>query len=423
MISVKKDDIVYCTLTLILVLIASFSIIATRTLVLWIVIFLIIKLLQTKNNIFVIIQLFMLWFFLSSVFYFVFNDMISTYQPIDDDNYNNMLAVLKIQSVFIVSFLTFAPIKKEFVFSKEKIIYKNNVAWFVSFLMMICGLLLVDWNGIVEYFGAIYSVETESSIMFDYFMVFVVINSFFCDKKWKKIFDITMSIFISVLCILLGKRLTAITNILLIYILFFDGKLKKRTIIIGFMIGTIFFNAIQFIRVGNVPSVFNCLTGINIVDGIYRSNPGDVWYASEVIYKLIDNGVFDWTFRIKSFFGTFMNSFLPTSLTPKEALVNIYITENELFPYTANGGFIGVSTYLWLGYPGVVLFSYIIGKIIKRGFINTRIFTTAYAILVLATFPRWYTYNPRILFKFLFVLFVVYLFVVLISNTLNKRVR
>lgn len=413
--SIKSYDLFYLFFTLLLVLLSNIGGMFLSLLAIWFIVYNFLKIFKTKNGVFLVIQLFMLMYSIVPLFFFLMGIYISSYQTIDADNYSNMLAVLQIQSIFNVVFFSFAPLEIDFSFSNIIKPRKNSLAWFASIFLMIISLATVDWRSLSSYFNGVYSIETESSIIFDYFMIFVVANQFFCDKKWKRIINIILTIVVSVVCLMLGKRLTAITNILLIYILNFDGKIKKKVILTCFFIGTCLMNAIQFIRVGQIPSLLNVLTGVNVTNGVFRSNPGDIWYASEVIYKLIDTNVFDWSFRIKSFLGTFLNSFLTTGLTPKEALVNIYITENNLFPYPANGGLIGVSTYLWLGYFGVIGFALIICRIIKVGFNNKNMFSTLYAMLVLATFPRWYTYNPRILFKFAFVAIVVYLFVKIVA--------
>ena len=415
--SVKRNDLLCVGITILMGILSNFGETFVNTLAIWIFVYSLLKLFTTKNNIFIILELFMLIYAIVPIIYFIVGASISPYQHLDYDNYKNMVSVLQIQSVFVVVFLSFAPIDTEFSFSNIIVPRRQLFSWAITAFLMVISLLFVNWRSVSVYFRGSYSIETESSIIFDYFMIFVVVNRFFCDAKWQKRLNMILTIIVSFVCVMIGKRLTAITNLLLIYILDFNGKIKKRTLIWIAAIGILVFNSIQFTRVGQIPTILNVLTGITIEHGVYRGNSCDVWYASEVIYKLIDTGVFDWTFRIKSFLGTFLNSFLTTSLTPKEALVNVYITENALFPYTANGGLIGVSTYLWLGYAGVVLFAIIICRIIKEGFKSYNMFKTLYAMLVLATFPRWYTYNPRILFKFAFVAVMIFAFVKLFSRT------
>ena len=419
--SIRSLDVICVIFTVLMVLLTKVYSFLSVVLAVWFLIYIVIKMLKTKNSIFLIIELFILMYSFVPIFYFFSGIYIAAYQPIDTDHYQNMLAVLQIQSVFNVVFFSFSPLDSEFVFSKKIKSFNNNIAWIATFFLMIVSLAFVNWQRIRLFFRGTYSIETESSIIFDYFMIFAISNCLFCDKKWKRILNVSLSIIVAAVCLLLGKRLTAITNLLLVYILYFDGKFKKKTLLGCFVGGTILMNSIQFIRIGKMPSLLNALTGLNIENGIFRSNPGDVWYASEVIYKLIDNNTFDWTFRMKSFIGTLLNSFLTTSLTPKEALVNIYITDNNLFPYTANGGFIGVSTYLWFGYFSVIIFAALLSIILKKGFECKSLFISLFSVLVLATFPRWYTYNPRILFKFAFVAIVVYLFTLVVSSFGNRK--
>ncbi len=423
--SVKAKNIIYAVITVLLVAFSYVHVIFTDLLAVWLLVFSIIKIAKTKNNMLLLLQLFMLIYSVVPILYFILNIPISPHQYLDLNQKANMRLALQTQTVFVVAFLSWAPIESRYTFAGVFRPQKRHMAWLVSVLIMIGSLFFVNWRGVLTSMLKTYSIETESSIIFDYFMVFTAANYFFCDAKVKRAVNIFLAVMVSLICVLIGKRLTAVSLLLLVYILHYDGKLKKWTIILGFIAGTMLFNAIQFTRINQMPSLFNVLTGINIENGVFRSNSCDIWYASEVIVKLISEKVFDWGFRLKSFLGTFLNAFLPSSLTPKEALVNVYITENNLFPYTANGSLIGVSTYLWLSYPGVLLFAYLISLLIRKGMSSRGKLSTLYTVLILATFPRWYTYNPRILFKFAFVAGVVYLcvWIVASSEVTKNRVR
>lgn len=407
-----KKELIEFVITIFLIIFSGIHPIGIKLLSIWMIVISIEKIIKTKDNLLVVIQLFMLLYCISPFIYFVLGIEISTYQNYDVDQYENMLAATQIQSLFLATFLLKLPIYHKSLFGKNIPTGKREIAWFVTAVVMIMCFFVIDWGSIAStIFTEGYTVERTGSILTDYFVIFSLVNYQYSNTKGKKAFNIFLTITMAIASLLTGTRISAIMLFILVFALNISSKISKKLTICAAIGGILLMNSFQYIRVFEVPTFSQILLGdYNSSANIVRSNAGDVWYCSEAIYKLIDNGTFDIAFRIKSFLGTFLNSFLPTSLTPDEALVNVYITENRLTAYPNNGGLIGVSTYLWLGYLGTFVAALLLAKLISLGYKKHVGAKAAYiSLLVIVTLPKWYTYNPRILFKFAFVGLVFFL--------------
>lgn len=421
-ISVNKKALCEIITMVVLCLLADISIYMAGILSIWIVVFSIYKLLKTKNNLFFLLELFMLVYSIIPLYYFVLGYQIDSYQKLDLNQYDNMLAITKIQSLFIVFFLNSIPLNNEKSFKKSLIIKKRPLAWLFSLFVMLSCFILIDWGKMKTVLINGYSTEGAGSILFNYFVIFALINYIYSDTYERKKINMILTSILACASLLTGARMATIILGILVYILHFEENMRKKHIVLIFVGAFLFFTAFQFIRVKEIPTL-NDLLGNNANVQILANNQGDVWYASEVIYKLIDEGIFDTTFRIKSFWGTFLNAFLTTSLTPEEALVNMYIMNHKLFVYPNGGGLIGITTYLWLGYLGPIISAVILGRIIRKGLNKVNEGYVLAAILVLVTLPKWYTYEPRILFKFAFVGVVMYLITKITAYFSIRRVN
>jgi len=168
-------------------------------------------------------------------------------------------------------------------------------------------------------------------------------------------------------------------------------------------------------RIGETSSVFRAVSTITD-DGVMSNNQGGVMLCSVSYFGLIQDGTFDFVFRLKSFLGTLASFILPVSFNFDEILVN-----RETLKYTAipgNGGYPGIYAYLWLSYPGVIILPYLVSLIFKNRYRNE--YMMVYFVMVMATFPRWYAYNMFVLIKMGFWLVIIYAFINLVHKHSGK---
>lgn len=130
---------------------------------------------------------------------------------------------------------------------------------------------------------------------------------------------------------------------------------------------------------------------------------------------MIQEELFDVYFRFKSLLGTFVGTFLPSSLNFEEAYVNLYTM--KFTPIPGNGGFTSIYLYVWGGLLGVIIGGFLFNYFLRNPHNSRLIFI--YMIFVFATFPRWYSYNMFILLKMGFWL----MFFLAVADTINKYTK
>ena len=405
-------------ITVMLVLLSYLNFIFVKVLLVWMIIYSVIQIFKTKNQTLLILQLFMITYFLYIIPFTFFGLPLSIYQTFfDSEAYENVSGVLRIQSIFYVLFVSLLPIKEGAPIRESLSLSSNKIPYICSLILMIISFINIPFEETI--LNSTYSIETASTIYFDYFIIFALINYGFSSSKLQKSINFTLIIIMAFMPLLFGKRLASVQLLILFFILYLEGNFKNKFIYFFTITGYVLNSLFAFYRVHSVQGVISGLFGLNDND-ILNNNQTGVWFASEIIYKLINDGIFDLEFRVKSILGTFLNSFLPTSLTPKEALVNIYIMENGLAPLPGNGGLVGVSGYLWLGYVGTIIFAIILARTIYVGYRTQKQVYVYPAILLLCTLPKWYTYNVRIIFKFAFVFGTFYIFSNLMTRLFSR---
>ena len=215
---------------------------------------------------------------------------------------------------------------------------------------------------------------------------------------------------------LFGRRLPFIMVSLTIFNLFFSGKIKLKYI---FLAAIIAFVALRYFGDTRNPisgevGLFASLLSLN-AEGIMQNNQGGVMLCAVSYIGLVEDGLFDIYFSLKSFFVLFTSILIPSSLNLEETYVNF-----EALKYTSipgNGGLPAVYLYVWGGIPFVILGSLLFNYIIKNK--NNSRLIAIYALFILSTFPRWYSYNLMILIKMGFWLMLL----VLLTDIFHKYIN
>jgi hypothetical protein len=218
-----------------------------------------------------------------------------------------------------------------------------------------------------------------------------------------------------ILPLLYGKRLAFLMITLLVFNLFFTGKFKFKYIVIGTLFGFVFVRVFAGLRVGmeNI-DLLSFLLGIT-EKGVMSNNHGGVIVCSVTYYGLIENEIFDLFFRLKSFIGILIGTFLPSSFNFEEAYINLFTMKYTQIP--GNGGLTSIYLYIWGGLIGVLLGGFIFNYLIRNK--NRSRLIYIYLIFMFATYPRWYAYNMFILVKMGFWL----MFFLAVADTIHKYTK
>jgi hypothetical protein len=238
----------------------------------------------------------------------------------------------------------------------------------------------------------------------------------YADTTSKKYLVLLFGLIFMIEPLLFGRRLPFIMVALTIFNLHFSGKYKFRYIFLGVLIAFVslrYFGDTRNPISGEVGLIASLLS--LSADGIMQNNQGGVVVCAVTYVGLVENGLFDIWFSIKSLLGMFTGIVIPSSWNIQEAYINFEALKYASIP--GNGGLPGVYFYVWGGFPFVLIGSLILNAIIRNK--NKTRLISIYVLFLLSTFPRWYAYNMMILVKMGFWLLLL---IILVDN-FNKYFR
>ncbi len=339
-------------------------------------------------------------------FYGIPYHYLTDYQKID---YTNNVLIIKI---IFTRFVFFGISGKELGLSRLAIEKKNapsifNLLIFILIIMIPISLLMYP-----PQLGVAYTGEVHSSIWLEYCIIFIIICGLHCDTiKRKKILLIVSSIYV-ILPFLYSRRLQSIMIVLTLFMLFYRDRFKVKHIILLTIFAFVGFRLYASIRMEMSMTLFESIMSIDD-EGVMGNNQGGVLVCSSTYWGLIQEGVFDWGFRLKSLVGVFFSIFLPASFNLEETYINFEALKYA--PIPGNGGFTSIYLFIWGGYFGVLVGGIIFNSILRNRKNSSNIFV--YTIFMFSTFPRWHSYNMFILVKMGFWL----LFFLIVTDFMSKK--
>lgn len=353
------------------------------------------------------------WFFMVPYYYYgIPYHYLTVYQT---PELTNSIIILQL---FLLRVMFFGIDAKKLNVPRSLIKPRRNSIIFISLviLLFVFAGIIVKTTPIAILSGE-YSIETQSSLFLEYVLIPLIGAYLYADTKGKRFVFLLIAVVFLLLPLLYGKRLAFLMVALLIFNLFFSGKFKLKSIIVVIFLLYILLRFIALFRVGMSGRIdWSFLIFAVSESGIMSNNHGGVMVSSVTYLGLIEEGIYDWVFRLKSLLGTIIGTFIPSSMNFEEAYVNLYTMK-----YTAmipgNGGFTAIYLYLWGGVVVVVLGGLLFNRLLRNPRQSRLI--AIYFIFMMATFPRWYSYNMFILLKMGFWL----LLFILIINTFNKYIR
>jgi hypothetical protein len=159
---------------------------------------------------------------------------------------------------------------------------------------------------------------------------------------------------------------------------------------------------------------------IDFAGGSIISNEGDVFQSSVRLIGLIKIQALDAFLRVKSFIGFVLSIFVPAAWLPEEASL---MTFKKGIYNSGGGGLIAVYFYVFLGWFGPLVISFYVFWIYGVAIFYKSIYLKFYVLLIFSTFPRWFAYNPIILFKLcLWVIPIAFVFD-LVFNALRTNIK
>ena len=280
---------------------------------------------------------------------------------------------------FVIPRLAFKPTVNKYAF------------WF--FIVFIIILIPLSTTGNDSIFSGdnSYSIESSSSIWLEYCIIFIIVAYLYANSKFKRNILIIVSSFFIMIPLSFGKRGYALMVCLTLFNLFWSGKIRERYIYLSMIVIFVFVRVFAQIRVNkDIEFSFDAVVlGINSTTGIQSNGPGGVLVCCATYLNLIERGVFDFWFSVKSFLGMFTGVFIPSSFNIPETYINREALKHDNIP--GNGGFPGIYMYIWGRYFGVFIGSLLFNSLLRYSQKNKN--AAVYLIFLLSTFPRWFIYN------------------------------
>ena len=345
-----------------------------------------------------------LFFIYAIIFYlyliprFIFDLPIVYYFQYDDIYfYNKSLLVIIIYLLSLMFFVK--PFDNDFKFPEYSRFFRGNNKIVVLNCLIMLSIYLFGFSGKNITDDVKYGTEDfgEKSVFTEYFILFLIIALVHTKNHIVKWGIILFSVLMMVKCVLYGSRVSALLILLTIFAIEFANRFSVKTIIFSAFIGILVMNLLGILREQSDKELnFQSLARVN-PDNIMASTQSNMFYGSVCFVGLLDDEVFTVDTRIKSFIGFIIRLFLPSKLSFEEGSLTDY---GQKFTDWGGGAHPATYFYVWFGWLGPVLFGWIIAKLmnlLKNKLINK--YWMFVALILIITVPRWYGYEPGIIFK------------------------
>lgn len=255
------------------------------------------------------------------------------------------------------------------------------------------------------------------------YILLIVLNLFIFayNRKFKRMLIDVLLVIITIQTILIGGRITMVMMLLLALFVHYQYVISYKKLTCFFVLALLALTTFARIRANPLmlfssnwyEIIFPFISENTSATAALRSNEGDVFWASERIIRIINEGILTFSERV-SVFVEFLGSivFIPVGENPMSSYrTNLYST--------GGGGLLPIYSYVFASYPGVIAVGIFIGKIFNKLYSDNLIWFI-YATVVLMTTPRWFAYYPIQLFKMAVYGVIIYLIVRSVNYSMKK---
>jgi len=242
--------------------------------------------------------------------------------------------------------------------------------------------------------------------IYEYFLIFFLMG--FKYMKENLLSKLIMAVLVSLYVVKnlsFGGRIESLQLIIMIFILFLEGKFKYRVLLPLGLLLVVFLGLWGMFR-GSVSSDLSILYYLRRFNTLeVFATQSEVIYSSAVIQSLRIDSLYSQEEFLNMLVLFFVSVFVPSRFMPQEAYLTSVARNVSGF---GGGGLISSYFYTWLGYFGVVFIGLWIAMLLNglgrrrsQGFV-------VYQIMVLSVYPRWFSYSPITMFKLSFYGVIVY---------------
>ena len=357
----------------------------------YVVVILILDAIVSKHYSLLIMALFMGTYCIIPIPFLLWNDhIIDNVLEVETTStvYNAAVCLL----MFMTTLYYFIGVRKKIKIVHENIFlsYSNNTGYIFSIVVaLFCISYGLAGDNIFQTGGYGTGGSTRSSL-FEYGMLPLTSGLIFSQKKMQKYAIYALCVFFVLKDILFGGRVSSVILIISVFLINFQQRFSTIQLIAFIFLGYTFFT---------IWGIFRADTTGNIaaVEFVEDGNARFVYYAAMRIHYMIEHGVLNLQTRLESFAYFLSSTVVPFEFLPKTANLTSYMQDRY---YSGGGGLVSTFFYAWLSYPGIILVGWFVAKVLNRMYHqNCSSYLRYYAILMVASVPRWFAYYPIPLFK------------------------
>ena len=206
-------------------------------------------------------------------------------------------------------------------------------------------------------------------------------------------------------CLSRGFRITALPAFLVIYLAFYEGKIPN-----AFFLGVLFVGLLGILVAGELKdkgtldfsSLFDTNSG-----GVIISHHADILYTVTATFGLAEDGLIDGVLRLCLGGAFFLQAVILPSFFPDTLRFPLVISH---FTINGGGGLFLAGSYLFWGFAGVFVSSYIINLLIIKAYNTQSSYFRLGMAIVLVFSCNWISYDFHTILRFPVYTLIVYWF-------------
>lgn len=363
-----------------------------------------------KVQLLLLFVLYSFLYFLYLIPYFWFHIQLSAYT--DFQNFQLFSFVLFEFYLFYLG-LSLSSIKS---FNSQNIRLKDCIHFYCPFKIQLLYLLflfvVLSWvikqgqnvflssNPYITYMD---NLESNSALPM-FWLLFMFFGHYVINEKRIRImlFPVLYMLFIY-FCITRGYRNLLAPVIFLIFLFNFDSKLKLKWLLWLFLFAFMAMIGLNALKMG---VDFKWIYLLTESDEFILSHHADNLYISAQGLGLVENDRIAFWDRIMLNIGFLLESICPPSLLPDfmkyPAIIRLY-TDN------GGGGLCIGGAFLMWGFGGVLLFGYLLGKLIRVSYDYSNKSLKIISMVILIFSANWFSYDFHVILRFSVLAYIIYI--------------
>ena len=257
---------------------------------------------------------------------------------------------------------------------------------------------------------------SNNNPLYEYAIVIYLVSWMFSGKN--KIFNVLLVIYAvlySMYSFYFGDRSAAFLMILMFFFLHFEQKISIVKLMSLSVIAIIIANFIAGYRIGGSLDIASIIEYMK-EKGLYSDTVSYSYYTGITLTKLhhIDSNA-------PTYFLGYLKSLVLGSGSSEYSSMDTFIRGKYSELFNRGGGLYTSAFYSWFGYLGVSMSAVAVGLIVRLVYSRPGAYAQLYQVLVIVFSIRWYLYNPTTLFRGIFFISTILLFICIEFDKLTRK--